>query len=441
MLSRLVSRSALRAPSAVLPVRAAAAQLSSGWTGAKSRKDAPPPLSQESIAIVKSTAPILKDKGYDITRTMYGRMLQIPAVKEMFNATHQVQLPGESYAYQPMSLATAVHAYAANIDNLGVLGSAVERIAQKHVSLYVLPEQYDVVKENLFWAFGQVLGSAVTPAVANAWSEAYDFLAWVLIERERDIREEKARAPGGWEGYREFVVDKKVTEGTDIDSFVLKPKDGKPLLSYEPGSYVGILVDTPQGRTVRNYTLSSVPEHGEYRITVKKTPAATTGAPVGLVSTHLHETVKVGSIMRVGVPCGDFVMRADHSKPIVLISGGVGMTPSASMFGWLMDKNVKNEVVLIGTARSENALIFGKELQAAAAGHGNAKVHMVLDSGRVPSQAELLQMIESRIPAKDAHFYFCGPPAFMRAVLAGLKTWNVPDNQLHYEFFGPTTNL
>jgi nitric oxide dioxygenase len=368
-------------------------------------------------------------------------MLKIPAVKEMFNPTHQIQLPGEPYAYQPMSLATAVHAYAANIDNLGVLGEAVERIAQKHVALYVLPEQYDVVKENLFWALGQVLGSAVTPAVAAAWSEAYDFLAWVLIEREREIREEKARAPGGWEGYREFVVDRKIEEATGITSFIIKPKDGKAILSYEPGSYIGIQVETPQGRTVRNYTLSSVPNHGEYRITVKKTPASQPGAPVGSVSTYLHEQVHVGSTVRVGVPCGDFVMRGGHSKPIVLISGGVGMTPSASMFGWLMEQNVKNEVVMISTARSQDVTLFGRELEAAAEGHSNAKIHSILDSGRVPTQEELMRTIEARIPSKDAHFYFCGPPAFMRSVLSGLKSWNVPDEQLHYEFFGPTTSL
>ena len=141
----------------------------------------PRPLGENTIRIVKATVPALEAHGLAITRRMYERMFQNPEIRDLFNQSHH----GETGS-QPRALAAAVLAYAQNIDNLGVLGHAVERIAQKHVGLNILPEHYPHVATSLLGAIQDVLGEAATPEILTAWGEAYWFLAELLIGREAE---------------------------------------------------------------------------------------------------------------------------------------------------------------------------------------------------------------------------------------------------------------
>src|SRR5690606_26380971 len=119
-------------------------------------------------------------------------------VKEFFNQAHQ------KAGRQQQALAGSICAYAASIDNLAVLGPAVELIAQKHCSLIIKPEHYPIVGKHLLVAITDVLGDAVTDEVRDAWAEAYGFLANILIEREATLYRAQAEQPGGWSGYRPF---------------------------------------------------------------------------------------------------------------------------------------------------------------------------------------------------------------------------------------------
>jgi hemoglobin-like flavoprotein len=135
-------------------------------------------LSPETIAIVKSTAPALQQHGLAITQRMYERLFADPAIKALFNQAAQES--GE----QPKRLAAAMLAYAKNVDNLGALTEAVERMAQRHVEAGVKPEHYPAVAAALLPAIKDVLGDAVNQNVLDAWGEAYWFLADILIEAE-----------------------------------------------------------------------------------------------------------------------------------------------------------------------------------------------------------------------------------------------------------------
>jgi nitric oxide dioxygenase len=153
-------------------------------------------LSQKTIDIVKSTAPILDEHGETLTRHFYNRMFSHnPEVAPFFNPANQVS------GTQQRALAAAVCAYAANIDNLAVLGSAVELIAHKHASLMIKPEHYPIVGENLLSSIREVMGEGATDDVINAWGEAYGFLADILIGREKQLYDENADKTGGWEGF------------------------------------------------------------------------------------------------------------------------------------------------------------------------------------------------------------------------------------------------
>ena len=171
-------------------------------------------LSQKTIDIVKSTAPILQEHGETLTKHFYKRMFSHnPEVAPYFNPANQAE------GTQQRALAGAICAYAANIDNLEVLGGAVELIAHKHASLMIKPEHYPIVGENLLASIREVLGDGATEDVINAWAEAYGFLSEILTGREKQIYAENAEKTGGWEGFRKFKVARKEVESTIITSF------------------------------------------------------------------------------------------------------------------------------------------------------------------------------------------------------------------------------
>jgi nitric oxide dioxygenase/hemoglobin len=136
-------------------------------------------LSQETVAIVKSTGPALRRHGVEITTAMYARLFQDTEVKAMFDAAAQDS--GE----QPRRLAAAILGYAENIDKLEALNGAVARMVSRHVDTGVKPEHYPKVAAALLPAIRDVLGEEVaTDAVLAAWAEAYQFLADILIAEE-----------------------------------------------------------------------------------------------------------------------------------------------------------------------------------------------------------------------------------------------------------------
>jgi nitric oxide dioxygenase len=136
-------------------------------------------LTKEQVAIIKATAPILKEYGNTITTLFYSTMIkENPELNNIFNTTNQAN------NHQPAALAGSLYAYASYIDDLGVLSPAIEKICQKHVSLYVRPEHYDIVGTYLLRAMGEVLGEALTPEILAAWGEAY----WQLANLVRSLR-------------------------------------------------------------------------------------------------------------------------------------------------------------------------------------------------------------------------------------------------------------
>lgn len=143
-------------------------------------------LSQNTLAIVKATAPVLVQHGVAITTRMYERLFVDAQIKALFDMAAQES--GE----QPRRLAAAIVAFAQNVDNLPALAGAVEKMAARHVQTHVKPEHYPAVAEALLPAIRDVLGEAATDEVLQAWGEAYWFLADVLIAREQEMYELEA---------------------------------------------------------------------------------------------------------------------------------------------------------------------------------------------------------------------------------------------------------
>lgn len=405
-------------------------------------------LNQETIAIVKSTAPVLQEHGELLTRHFYKRMFSHnPEVAPFFNAANQAG------GTQQRALAGAICAYAANIDNLPALTAAVELIANKHASLQIKPEHYPIVGENLLASIREVLGEGATDAVVTAWAEAYGFLADILIGREQQIYLENRQKAGGWDGFRSFTVDRKEAESDVITSFYLRPTDGGLLPNFMPGQYITLRVPCAAGRTtMRNYSLSNKPGQDYFRISVKRESSGQAGVPDGYVSTKLHREFDVGSTLEIGAPCGEFYLNAEatHDRPLVLLAAGVGVTPILSMLKTAVSSTPNRRIVYVHGSLNEHVQAFKSTVDALAAEYPNLTVHYRYDeitgtdvapddncsTGFVDAQ-----LIESLVPEKDADYYFCGPKPFMVNVYRDLRRWNIPEAQVHFEFFGPRQEL
>ncbi len=402
------------------------------------------PLSPTTIQLVKATVPALEAHGAEITWRMYERLFEDASMRALFNQSHH----GENGS-QPKALANAVLAYARNIDHLSVLGAAVERIAQKHVALNILPEHYPFVAQALLAAIQEVLGAAATPEICTAWGEAYWFLAELLIGREAEIFREIASQPGGWNGWREFVIESVADESDIIRSFILRPTDGKPILRHRPGQYLGFLFDIPgHGAVKRNYSISSGPNDRTYRITVKREAAP--GIPPGLVSNWLHQQAQPGAVFKVTPPAGDFFLEPNPTAPVVLLSGGVGLTPMMSMLETISVVTPERPTWYIHGALNGKVHAMGARARALAAQARGIRVHTFYAApqagdqrGEQYDEAGLISVdwLAQHTPLEQATYFLCGPKPFLRALVTGLRTKGVPDERIRYEFFGPADEL
>ncbi|MFX3636800.1 MAG: NO-inducible flavohemoprotein [Candidatus Pristimantibacillus sp.] len=403
-------------------------------------------LSNETISIIKSTVPVLEVHGTAITKKFYQNLFAShPELLNIFNHANQKQ------GRQQAALANTVYAAAKYIDQLESILPVVKQIAHKHRSLGVKAEHYPVVGQHLLGAIKEVLGDAATDEIIGAWAEAYGVIADVFMSVEAGMLQETVEQEGGWADFRPFRVERKVRESDVITSFYLVPQDGKALAKFEPGQYVSVKLDIPgdEYTHIRQYSLSDAPGKPYYRISVKREEAAAE-RPAGVVSVHLHQEVEEGAILMLSAPAGDFTLDLKDTRPIVLISGGVGLTPMMSMLNHLVEFDPARQVTFIHAAQNGNVHAMRSHVEKLASMHSQLSYHWCYSSPTENDQAnQLFQqagLIDSAwlskvAPTKGASYYFCGPVPFMRTVNRILTEWDIPEEDIHYEFFGPAGQL
>src|SRR5450755_3543820 len=242
-----------------------------------------------------------------------------PDLLRVFNQGNQAT--GE----QSRALAASVVAYAVQLidPDAPSFDHVMRRIAHKHISLGIRPEQYTIVGHHLLAAVGEVLGDAVTPQVADAWGEVYWLFAAQLIAEEARLYQQAGIDPA--HAVRPYRVVRRIEETADVISLVLEPVDGADLPEVRPGQYVSVFVDLPGGdRQPRQYTVSSTALGTRLQITVRRVRGVD-GAPDGQVSTYLHEHTAVGDVLQVSAPAGDFVVQSPEG-PLLLATAGAGIT-------------------------------------------------------------------------------------------------------------------
>ncbi|APC17630.1 nitric oxide dioxygenase [Pseudomonas frederiksbergensis] len=391
-------------------------------------------LSAQDRAIVKSTVPLLESGGEALITHFYRMMLsEYPEVRPLFNQAHQAS--GD----QPRALARGVLMYARHIDQLDQLGDLVAKIINKHVALQILPEHYPIVGTCLLRAISEVLGDEIaTPEVMSAWGAAYNQLADILIGAETAIYDQKAAAVGGWRGAREFTLAKRVDESAEITSFYFEPADKGPILAAEPGQYIGMKLILDGEEIRRNYSLSSLGDDGQYRISVKREEG-------GRASSYLHDQFPVGASILLFPPAGEFTLTASD-KPLVLISGGVGITPTLPMLEAALA--TERPVHFIHCARNGGVHAFREWINGLAERHPQLKHFYCYaeDDGVSPAAHKVGLLSQEQLAdwlpqERDLDAYFLGPKGFMAAIKRHLKALGVPEKQSRYEFFGPAAAL
>jgi nitric oxide dioxygenase len=389
-------------------------------------------ISEASRPYIDASVPVLRQHGLTITKLFYENMFAAhPELTRIFNMGNQAS------GAQQQSLASAVFAYAANIGNPGALGPVVQRIVHKHVSVGIRAEHYPIVGHHLLGAISATLGDAATPALLDAWKEAYNSLATLLIKAEAEMYSTAGIEPGQT---RPMRVTEVVRESANVLSIRMAPADEQPLAAFKPGQYVSVAVDLADGRRqLRQYSLSDKPGIGSYRISVKREDAFD-DTPAGEISNWLHANVAVGTLLHVTHPFGEFTPDTESEQPLVLLSGGVGVTPMVSSLRRVAEVNPQRRVIFAHAARDAAHHALRAEVEALKAVMPNLTVVTFHeDAAGAPDVIEG-RMDVARLPAwpvEQASVYLCGPHKFMQAQWLGLLYRGVPAARLHREVFGP----
>ncbi|EKN4688826.1 NO-inducible flavohemoprotein [Yersinia ruckeri] len=391
-------------------------------------------LDSQTIATVKSTIPLLVETGPKLTAHFYDRMFtHNPELKDTFNMSNQFS--GD----QREALFNAICAYAANIENLAALLPAVERIAQKHTSLNIQPEDYQTVGKHLIATLDELFSPG--QEILDAWAKAYGVLAQVFIQREEQIYREAEENIGGWRTLRRFRIAKKENQSDVICSFLLEPEDGGSVVNFKPGQYLGVYIEDNrlENRQIRQYSLTAAPNGKSYRIAVKREEQ-------GTVSNFLHNQAQEGDIVRIAPPRGDFFLDITPDTPVALISAGVGQTPMLSMLHTLHAQQHAAPIHWCHAADNGRVHAFANEVAIIAENMPNLSQHVWY---RQPEEQDIhgqhydseglmnLSQLPTTITAPDTHYYFCGPLVFMQFAGKQLLEMGIPSEQIHYECFGP----
>ncbi len=395
-------------------------------------------LSERSRPYIDASVPVLRENGLQITSLFYRNMFEEePSLTNLFNMGNQAN------GSQQQSLASAVFAYAANYKNGDALAPVLNRIAHKHASVGLTAAHYPIVGRHLLGAISETLGDAATPELMAAWDEAYWLLADELIAAESRLYDRANIEPGQHNVMR---VTERVMQAEDIVSLTLVPESGGQPASFQPGQYVTVVVELQPGfYQQRQYSLSDAPNGKDWRISVRRENALDDN-PAGTVSNWIHDNVQVGDTLEVSQPFGDFAPALSGDGPIVLLSGGVGITPMVSVLNALASSGTPRKVVFAHAARKQSSVAHLRDIEAAGQKLQQLKSHFYLESGEEaelagvsakPGRMNAGELVVEDPDLADATFYLCGPLPFMQAQRSSLLAQGIPVEKIHREVFGP----
>lgn len=414
----------------------------------------PRELSPENVEIIRQTLPVIGAHIDEITPVFYQTMFAAhpELIRDTFNRGNQ------QLGAQQRALAASIATFAALLVDGQSPVDMLSRIGHKHASLGITPDQYQVVHDYLFGAIVQVLGEAITPEIAAAWDEVYWIMAGVLTDFEQALYASADVEPGDVFRTATVIARQDVTDS--VATLTLGGPNGAPLPDFRPGQYTTVGVVLPDGaRQLRQYSLSTAPGDGTWRIGVRRVDAIgqnESACPAGEVSGWLHTNAHVGTNLQVTLPFGDLVLdaadintdaepgaepRSTHAS-VVLCSAGIGITPMLGMIAQLSATDDPRRVLVLHADRSPADHVLADEVAGESSLLADAEVHTWYERGAEtvsgPGVVHTGYMDLSAVAVPDgAHVFLCGSPGFLQAVRPAFLSAGVAESRLHAELFAP----
>ena len=394
-------------------------------------------LSDQNRPVIEATLPVVGEHIGKIAERFYGHLFtEHPELLDgTFNRGNQAN--GE----QQQALAGSVAAFASSLVQKPerVPENLLSRIAHKHASLGIRPDQYQVVHDNLMWAIVDVLGDAVTAEVAAAWDEVY----WLMAQRTdqpgtRALQRPRRQTRDGLAATGRS--SERSRKPHDVMTFVVKRIDDRLVKTSLPGQYVSVQMRMSDGvRQPRQYSLTRA-DDGEHRqFTVKRVHGG--GRPDGEVSTFLHDAVERGDILTMSVPYGEVVLD-DAGRPVVFASAGMGIAPMAGMLSTSSRPEAISPSPCCTPTPTRAPSPSAARSSATSSRCAVLSIHLWYEEGAETHEpvngchAGMMDLSQVDLPV-DATYYLCGPLPFMQAVRSTLIERRVSPRDIQYEVFGP----
>ena len=271
-----------------------------------------------------------------------------------------------------------------------------------------------------------------------------------IMDKNR-IEDEKSKL--SWNGFRKFRIVSKVKETYDITSFYLAPHDGRPLPGFSPGQYLTFQLNPPDNPqpVIRCYSLSDSPYHPDrYRVSIKRVPPPKKqpDVPPGLASNYFHDSLNENDIVDVKAPSGNFYINMDAKTPVVLLSGGVGITPVLSMLNALVEIESQREIWFFLGVRNRKEHVMKEHLESVAKENPNVNLKICYSRPDESDKRDEDYHVEGRVTvdtlksflaSNNYDFYMCAPPPMIKDLRENLAEWGVPKANVHFEAFGAAT--
>lgn len=257
---------------------------------------------------------------------------------------------------------------------------------------------------------------------------------------------------GKWSGYRPFRVAKLVKETAICTSVYLQPEDGKPICSFLPGQHLTFKFQIPGEAkpVIRCYSLSQGPREDFYRISVKlmRPPRNQPELPPGRASNFINNILTEGERIEVKAPAGHFHLDENSKLPVVLLAGGIGITPMASIIDYMIATGTQRPIILVYGVVNSTDHQFKDHFDKTAAEHPNFNV---INCYSNPTEQDVagrdyhvggfasVDILKQVLKDNKCQFYMCGPPPFMDSLYNGLMEWGVPESEVFFEAFGPAS--
>jgi len=313
------------------------------------------------------------------------------------------------------AVAAAVTGIGDSIDNLRSLSGAITAISHRHVALSVEPDLYPIAHQSMMEALEETLGEEATPELKEAWDEAIMVLADICVDAEEGLARTFEGRQGGWRGEREFVVTGCHTVAEDTKTFSFAPTNGYTEgFDFAPGQHLTVRIPSLEA-SGRNYVVTSIPGSQELECTTRNSE--------GVMSTHMHQTMKEGDTCLLGVPCGTYTPSSNPDQNVVLAGAGIGAAPLWSFINYLPPESVKG---LWLTNKSPARTPFKRAFESVG-----ASMHYTGGEGeqRANLSEVASQLYEQGGPHAD--YFICGPPSFMAGLAAEVQGQGVSSDNIH----------